>query len=108
MARCEITGKGPTVKNLVSHSNIKTKTRDQPNVQAKRLFSRALNQLVSLNLATSTIRSIEAQGGFDVFILNSVNSKMSKRAWAVKQRIQKKMSGKAGTTKVNKKAKVKQ
>ena len=94
MSKCELTGKGPVVKNLVSHSNIKTKTIAQPNVQKKRIFSRALNSMVRLQIATSAIRDMEHVGGFDNFILNSDNSKLSKRALAVKSRIQKKISSK--------------
>ena len=94
MSRCEITGKGPVVKNLVSHSNIKTKSTAQPNVQKKRIFSRALNQMVRLQIATSAIRDMEHVGGFDNFLLNSEDSKMSKRALAIKSRIQKKISSK--------------
>lgn len=92
MSRCEITGKGPVVKNLVSHSNIKTKTTAQPNVQRKRMFSRALNQMVRLYVATSTIRDMEHSGGFDSFMLNADESTLSKRAMEVKTRIRRKMS----------------
>lgn len=92
MSRCEITGKGPVVKNLVSHSNIKTKTTAQPNVQRKRIFSRALNQMVRLYVATSTIRDMEHSGGFDSFMLNADEAKLSKRAMEVKTRIRRKMS----------------
>ena len=58
MSRCEVTGKSAVVKNLVSHSNIKTKKRALPNVQKKRIFSKALNAMVRLNMATSAIRRI--------------------------------------------------
>lgn len=92
MSKCEITGKGPVVKNLVSHSNIKTKSTAQPNVQKKRIFSRVLNSMVRLQIATSAIRDMEHVGGFDTYILNSDDSKLSKRALAVKARIRKKMS----------------
>lgn len=92
MSRCEITGKAPVVKNLVSHSNIKTKSIAQPNVQRKRIFSRALNSMVRLHVATSTIRDMEHSGGFDAFILNSDDSTLSKRAMEVKTRIRRKMS----------------
>ena len=68
MPRCELTGKGPVVKNLVSHSNIKTKSRAFPNVQQKRVFSRVLNEMVNFKLATSTIRDMEHAGGFDTFV----------------------------------------
>lgn len=94
MPRCELTGKGPVVKNLVSHSNIKTKSIDQPNVQQKRMFSNALGELINLKLATSTIRTVEHVGGLDKFILNQDDKKLSKRALTVKKRIQKKIAGK--------------
>ncbi|MGE3975152.1 MAG: 50S ribosomal protein L28 [Bdellovibrionales bacterium] len=92
MARCELTGKGPAVKNLVSHSNIKTKSRNFPNVQSKKIFSRTLNKQVSLKMATSTIKSLQAMGGLDVFILNAPDKNLSKRALAVKGLIKRKMN----------------
>ena len=91
MSRCELTGKGPVVKNLVSHSNIKTKSTAQPNVQKKRIFSRSLNAMVRLQIATSAIRDMEHMGGFDNFILNQQDAVLSKRALAVKLRIKKKI-----------------
>ncbi|MCM2280866.1 MAG: 50S ribosomal protein L28 [Bdellovibrionaceae bacterium] len=93
MPRCELTGKGPVVKNLVSHSNIKTKSTAQPNVQKKRLFSRVLNELVTLRIATGTIRAIEHTGGLDKFLLNQDESALSKRALAVRNRIRRKVAG---------------
>lgn len=92
MSRCELTGKGPVVKNLVSHSNIKTKSRALPNVQKKRMFSRALNQMVRLQIAASTIRDMEHMGGFDNFVLNQDDSALSKRALEVKARIRRKLN----------------
>lgn len=91
MSRCELTGKSPVVKNLVSHSNIKTKKKALPNVQKKRIFSRALNQMVRLQIATSAIRDMEHVGGFDNYILNLDDKKMSKKALDVKSRIKKKI-----------------
>lgn len=92
MPRCELTGKGPVAKNLVSHSNIKTKSRALPNVQSKKLFSKSLNQLVGLKIAASTIRDMEHKGGLDVFILHQPDDVLSKRALAVKNRIRKKIN----------------
>lgn len=91
MSRCELTGKGPVIKCLVSHSNIKTKTVAQPNVQPKRLYSKALDQMVRLQVATSAIRDMEHMGGFDVFILNQKTSKLSPRALVVQSRIKRQM-----------------
>ncbi len=94
MSRCELTGKGPVVKNLVSHSNIKTKSTAMPNVQKKRLFSKALNQMVRLSVATSTIKAMEHMGGFDPFILNQQENLLSRRAAKVKGQIVRKMKPK--------------
>lgn len=102
MGRCELTGKSPVVKNLVSHSNIKTKSISQPNIQKKRLFSQALGQLVTLRVAASAIRDMEHAGGLDKFVLGQKDETMSKRALAVKARIRTKLAGKK--TKKTKKA----
>lgn len=91
MSQCELTGKGPVVKNLVSHSNIKTKSTALPNVQRKRIFSKALNQMVRLKLAVSSIRDMEHAGGFDTFIINQNDNMMSARALDIKNRIKKKL-----------------
>lgn len=87
MSRCELSGKGPVVKNLVSHSNIKTKFKAQPNVQKKQLFSIALGRSIKLLVATSTIRDMEHNGGFDAYILNQCDGNLSRRALAVKSKI---------------------
>lgn len=92
MSRCELSGKSPVVKNLVSHSNIKTKSTAMPNVQRKRIFSKTLNQMVRLYLATSTLRDMEHTGGFDKFILAQDDKILSQRALDVKARIRRKMN----------------
>ena len=84
MPRCELTAKSPEVKNLVSHSNIKTKSVAIPNVQQKRIFSSLLGEMVNLKLATSTIRSIDHVGSLDKFVLNMPDGKLSKRALTLK------------------------
>jgi large subunit ribosomal protein L28 len=94
MSQCELTGKKPIVKNLVSHSNIKTKYKAQPNIQKKRIFSKTLNQMVRLNMAASTMRSMEHVGGIDSYILSLEAGLMSKRALAVRSRIMSKMKKK--------------
>lgn len=92
MSRCELSGKGPVVKNLVSHSNIKTKSTAQPNIQSKRLFSDALGENFGFKIATSTLRNIEHKGGFDSYILNQPDAVLSKRALTVKNRIRRKLN----------------
>ena len=100
MARCELTGKGPEVKHKISHSNIKTKSRNLPNIQKKALLSRALGRSVKLKVTTSTLKSIEHSGGLDKFILNQKDSVLSMRARTIKSRIRKALSKKSkGTSK---------
>ena len=93
MSKCELTGKGPIVKNLVSHSNVKTKKWMKPNIQKRRLFSEALNSFVTLRIANSTVRTIDHVGGFDRFILRQPSSVLSKRALQVKGRVSKVVKG---------------
>lgn len=92
------------MKNLVSHSNIKTKTIAQPNVQKKRIFSQVLGQLVTLRVATSTIRDMEHVGGLDKYILGRDEEKLSKRALAVKTRIRQKVAAKKKSVQSEKKS----
>ena len=60
--RCELTGKGPLVGNRVSHSHHKTKTRQLPNVQSKRIWVPELDRFVRLNISTRTLRTISKMG----------------------------------------------
>ena len=92
MPRCELSGKGPVVKNLVSHSNIKTKSTAHPNIQQKRLFSQSLNSTVNFKVAVSTIRSLEHMGGFDAYILRQDDTLLSKKALSVKNKIKRKLN----------------
>ena len=53
---CIFCGKKPQVGNLVSHSNIKTKRRFNPNLQNVR-HQRATGEVVTLSVCTRCIRS---------------------------------------------------
>ncbi len=92
MPRCELSGKGPVVKNLVSHSNIKTKSTAHPNIQNKRIYSQALNEFLGFKVATSTLRTIEHKGGLDSYILKQDDKKLSKRALTFKNKVKNKLS----------------
>ena len=94
MPCCELTGKGPVVKNIVSHSNIKNKSKAYPNIQQKRLFSTGLQEFVKLKVAVSTIKDLEHSGGFDGFLLRQQDTKLSKRALKVKNRLKKRLQAK--------------
>ena len=53
--KCEICAKGPTTGNLVSHSNIKTRTRWLPNLKKMKAVVNGATQ--TLNVCTRCIRS---------------------------------------------------
>lgn len=63
MARkCDITGKKPLVGNNVSHANNRTKRRQYPNIQFKKIFVPELNQYVRVKLSTKALKSVTRQG----------------------------------------------
>ncbi len=63
MARkCVLTGKRTNVANKVSHSNIKTKKRQRPNVQKKRFWWAEGESWVRLRVSTRAMRTIDRKG----------------------------------------------
>ena len=90
MPQCELSGKAPVAKNLVSHSNIKTKSRAFPNIQSKKFFSYQLKSAFKFKVASSTVKNIDKAGGFDVFIVQQKDSRLSAKALKVKKQILKK------------------
>jgi large subunit ribosomal protein L28 len=86
MARkCELTGKGPTTGNLVSHSNIKTRTRWLPNLQRKRYSVPELGQILTLRLSTAAIRTIDKVGGISNAIRKAKDDQLSEQLLKVKR-----------------------
>ena len=63
MARkCDITGKRPLAGHNVSHAHNKTKKRQLPNLQTKRIFVPELRKSVRIKVSTSALRSIDKLG----------------------------------------------
>ena len=60
--KCDITGKRPLAGNKVSHAHNKTKKRQLPNLQSKRIFVPELGRSVRLKVSTSALRSIDKMG----------------------------------------------
>lgn len=56
--RCDLTGKRPNVANKVSHSNIKTKKRQLPNLQTRRIWWAEEGRFITLKLSTRAIRTL--------------------------------------------------
>jgi len=63
--RCMISGKSPLVANAVSHSNHKTKYRQNPNLQWKRFWLAEENRWVRLRVSTKMIKTINKFGLLD-------------------------------------------
>ena len=59
---CAITGKRPLVGNNVSKSNVKTKRRQFPNLQLKRIYIPELDKTVRIKLSVSAIKTIDKVG----------------------------------------------
>lgn len=83
--RCELTGKGVMTGHRVSHSNIKSKRRYLPNLKLVSLQSDALGQTFRLRVAASTLRTLDARGGLDAFLLKADDAGLSERALDVKK-----------------------
>ncbi|MAX12498.1 MAG: 50S ribosomal protein L28 [Candidatus Marinimicrobia bacterium] len=72
---CKITGKRPRVGNNVSKANNKTKRRQYPNLQSKRVFIPETGRTVKLKLSTKAIKTLD-KVGLQSF-LNKNNLKLS-------------------------------
>lgn len=60
--RCKLTGKGPLTGNRVSHSHRKTKRRQLPNIQKKKVYVHELGRTVRIKASTSALRTIDKKG----------------------------------------------
>ena len=59
---CKITGKRPRVANNVSKANNKTKRRQFPNLQSKKVFMPELGKNIRLKLSVKGIKTIDKYG----------------------------------------------
>ena len=78
--KCDLTGKLVITGNNVSHANNKTKRRFIPNLQNVSLYSDKLGKKLKFRIATSTLRTIEKNGGIDSFLLNTISKNLSSNA----------------------------
>ena len=90
--RCEITGVGPMVGHNVSHSNIKTKRRFMPNLNAVTVQSDALGQNFTLRITNAALRTVDAKGGLDAVLLKARDEVLSPKALKIKRQIKAKLA----------------
>ena len=62
MAKSDLTATGKLKGNKVSHSNIKTKRWQNPNLQERRIFVPELSRFVRMRLTTREIRTLDKLG----------------------------------------------
>jgi len=60
--RCDLTGKRPNAGNRVSNANNKTKMRQYPNLQRKRIWVPELNRYIKVRASTRALRTIDKVG----------------------------------------------
>ena len=61
---CQITGKKAMGGHKVSHSNVKTKRKFNPNLQTKRFFLPEEKKWIVIKVSTSGLRTITKNGLF--------------------------------------------
>lgn len=59
---CQVTGKGPTTGNNVSHANNKTRRRFLPNLHNRRFWVEAEKRFVRLKVSSAGMRMIDKLG----------------------------------------------
>ena len=59
---CQVTGKGPSVGNNISHANNKTRRRFLPNLQYHRFWVESEKRFVRLRVSAKGMRVIDKRG----------------------------------------------
>jgi large subunit ribosomal protein L28 len=89
--RCELSGKAVQSGNTVSHANNKARRRFLPNLNQVTLISEALGTNVHLRVSSHALRSVEARGGLDAYLLKARDTQLSDRALRLKRQISRKL-----------------
>ena len=59
---CKISGKRPLTGNHVSHAHNKTKRRQYPNLQTKRIYVEELGKFVRIRLSVRALKTVTRDG----------------------------------------------
>ena len=59
---CQITGKKHLTGNNVSHANNRTKRRQMPNLQKKRIWLEEEKRFVTMRISTSALKTLDKKG----------------------------------------------
>ncbi|MFK7867064.1 MAG: 50S ribosomal protein L28 [Alphaproteobacteria bacterium] len=92
---CELTNKGVMTGNNVSHAVNRTRRRFLPNLQVTRVQSEGLGRVIKMRTSTRALRTIDIKGGFDAFLMETSNRKLSPQAKKLKRQLLKANKAKA-------------
>ena len=84
---CELSGKSVMTGNNVSKANNRTRRRFLPNLQKSSMHSSILGKTLQFRVATSTIRTVEKNGGIDSYLLSTSKSLLPLKAQKLRQEI---------------------
>ena len=87
--KCELTGISPLKGHNVSHAKNKTKRKFLPNLQNVKFFSKSLDKFISMKVSVRALKSVEKNGGLDVYLSKTSNRVLAPQAIAIKKSIQK-------------------
>ena len=59
---CKVSGKRPLTGNHVSHAHNKTKRKQYPNLQTKRIYVEELGKFVKVRLSVRALKSVTRDG----------------------------------------------
>jgi len=59
---CKVSGKRPMTGNNVSHAHNKTKRRQYPNLQTKRIYVEELGKFVKIRLSVRALKTVTRDG----------------------------------------------
>ena len=105
--RCDLLGVGVMSGNKVSHSNRKTRRKFLPNLRSVSFKSDVLGVDVTLDVAASTLRTVNKYGNIDSFLVNYRYNKLTDSAKKIRNKIKKKLieSGKISEVQIVKEKK---
>jgi large subunit ribosomal protein L28 len=90
MARvCDLSGKKVMYGHNVAHSNTKTNRRFEPNLQRATLYSDGLRRKVPLRVCTRALRTVQAKGGLDPYLLKTADVKLAPVGLKLKRQLKK-------------------
>ena len=85
--KCMISEKGVLAGNNNSYSKRKTRRRFMPNLQTVAIYSEVLGTTVDVRITSNGLRTIEKNGGLDLYLLNTPVSKLSADSKKLRERI---------------------